>query len=157
MWIFENSVSISKEVIDNHGVLLVASGTVSYFLAIWFDQREYLSWNAFIVDVYLIFSLGFTHVLGWSIVGACSSGHLLSLQKSAWIFADEFGFLFAQVKECASAGTLSNSLISLGFFGCCSHHGVVVFNSGWKTWIYDFLGATQTIDESLLLLNLILL
>jgi hypothetical protein len=95
--------------------------------------------------------------LSWSIVGAGTGGHLLSLEKATGIFADEFGFLFAQIKESASACTLRNPFVFLRFFRSCSHHGIVVLNSSWKTWIDNFLGATQAIDKSLLLLNLILL
>lgn len=142
MRILENSVSVSEEVIDDHGVLLVTTSAICHFLAILLDQRENLSWNAFIVDVDLIFSLGFTHVLRWSVVGAGTGRHLLPLQKSTLIFAHELSFLFAKIKENASVGALSNSLVFLSFICCRSHHGIVVLKTSWKTWVRHFLGAT---------------
>ena len=61
------------------------------------------------------------------------------------------------VKEQNSLRNTAAQWYWLRFFRSCSHHGIVVLNSGWKTWIDNFLGATQAIDKSLLLLNLILL
>ena len=116
-----------------------------------------MGWNTLVVNVDLIFSLGFTHVLSWSVVGAGSGGHLLSLEKTTCIFAYKFSLLFSKIKESASAGTLSNSFVFLCFFRSLSHHGIVVVNSGRKTWIDHLLGATQAINKSLLLLNFTLL
>jgi len=62
------------------------------------------------------------------------------------------------MEEGTSVGSDGNSLIPLRLLRCLLHHSIVVISRALdKTLVLDFGSYAQTVNESLLLLNLFLL
>lgn len=136
--------------------MLAAIGDLEDLLPILLDQGEDLGWDGFVADIDLIFSLSFCQET-FVTSSAAAALQPLALSKCVLFFLNQLSLLLAQVQEIASVGTQSNSFVPLSLFLSllhdCLRRSVGIVD---KTWILYLLSHTEVVNQSLLLLILLL-